>query len=243
MQRVASFGSLAQRIRHEASNPLAVARLAVANLQGDLAGLLASPLSEEEGASPPSRDLAVKLARRTNIIDKSLGEVSGKLLELLKFSQRIGFVRTTTDWNDVVREVLIWLSAERQRRAVEVHVFYGDLPQVFVEPNELFGVLVTIVRLVMEALEPSGGLLAVRTSASADGAHVRTEIQAPDAPLGSRIPSILEPAAGTPEELSPLHFEWALARQTVETEYQGSLTWLVREGAVSFLLELPLNAD
>ena len=242
MQRVASFGSLAQRIRHEASNPLAVARLAVANLQGDLAGLLASP-SPEEGASPPPRDLTVKLTRRMNIIDESLGEVSGKLLELLKFSQRIGFVRTTTDWNDVVREVLIWLSAERQRRGVEVHVFYGDLPHVFVEPNELFGVLSTILRLVMEALEPSGGLLAVRTSVSADSAHVRTEIQAPDAPLGSRIPSILEPAAGTPEELSPLHFEWALARETVETEYQGRLTWLAREGTASFLLELPLNVD
>ncbi|NIT79826.1 MAG: GAF domain-containing protein, partial [Thermoplasmata archaeon] len=36
MQRVASFGTLAQRILHETSNPLAVARLAASNLRGDL---------------------------------------------------------------------------------------------------------------------------------------------------------------------------------------------------------------
>jgi len=241
MQRIASFGSLAQRIRHEASNPLAVARLAVANLKDDLRGLLSLSGCAEEGG-PLSPDQVAKFAKRLDVIDASLSEVSGKLLELLKFSQRIGFVRTNVDWNDVVREVLIWMSAERQRRDVGVHVFYGDLPSLFIEPNELFGVLVTVLRLAMEALGPSGGLIAIHTSASTDGGCVHTEVQTTEAPLADRIPSILEPAAGTPEELSPLHFEWALARETVEEEYGGSLTWKTRDGAVSFMLELPLDA-
>jgi GAF domain-containing protein len=234
MQRVASFGTLAQRIRHEAANPLAVARLAVTNLRSDLQDVLTPPPSQS-GAGGGS------LTRRLDVIETSLNEVSGKLLDLLKFSQQIGFIRMTTSWNDVVREVLIWLAAERQRRGVEVHVTYKDLSPLFIEPNELFGVLVTILRLVMETLETHGGLIQVRTFSSADGQRVCTEIHAPEAPLSGKIASILEPAAGVPEELSPLHFEWALAQETVETQYGGSLTWQAYDGAMRFLLELPLK--
>jgi GAF domain-containing protein len=228
MQRVASFGTLAQRIRHEAANPLAVARLAVTNLRGDL--------SQGEAGGGISR-----LIRRVDVIETSLNEVSGKLLDLLKFSQRIGFVRTITQWNDVVREVLIWLAAERQRRGVEVHAIYEDLPLLFIEPNELFGALVTVLRLAMEALETHGGLIEVHTSLSTDGQRARTEIHAPQAPLAGRISSILEPVAGVPEELSPLHFEWALAQETVKARYGGILTWKAHDGEVCFVLELPLK--
>jgi len=233
MQRVVSFGTLAQRIRHEAANPLAVARLAVANLRSDLQDVLTPPPSQG-GAGGGS------LTRRLDVIETSLNEASGKLLELLKFSQQIGFIRTTTNWNDVVREVLIWLAAERQRRRVEVHVTYEDLPPLFIEPNELFGVLVTVLRLTMDTLETRGGLIEVRTfsSSSADGQRVCTEIHAPEAPLAGRISPILKPAAGAPEELSPLHFEWALAQETVETQYGGSLTWQARDGDIRFVLEL-----
>jgi GAF domain-containing protein len=229
MQRVASFGTVAQRIRHEAANPVAVARLALTNLRSDLQDVLPPPPSQEGGT----------LARRLDIIETSLDEVSAKLLDLLKFSQHIGFVHTTTDWNAVVREVLIWLAAERQRRGVEVHTTYEDLPPLFIEPNELFGVLVTALHLAMEALESHGGLIEVRTSLSAEDQCVRTEIHVPEAPLNERIPSILEPAAGAPEEVSPLHFEWALAQETVKTQYEGTLTWMAHGEEVGFVLELP----
>ncbi|MBL7063447.1 MAG: GAF domain-containing protein [Anaerolineae bacterium] len=222
MQRVASFGTLAQRIRHEAANPLAVARLAVTNLRSDL--------QEKPG-----------FLRRLDVIETNLNEVSGKLLDLLKFSQRIGFIRTTTKWNNVVREALIWLAAERQRRGVEVHAVYEDLPPLFIEPNEMFGVLVTVLRLMMESLETPGGLIEIHTSSAAAGRCVRTEIRAPEAPLAGTVSSIIEPAAGAPKELSPLHFEWALARETVETQYTGSLRWKVRDKEAIFVLELPLK--
>ncbi|MFB0536618.1 MAG: GAF domain-containing protein [Anaerolineae bacterium] len=245
MQRVASFGTLAQRIRHEAANPLAVARLALTNLRSDLEDVL-NPLPAQgkargESAGPLASEHSTYLTRRLDVIETSLNEVSGKMLDLLKFSQHIGFVRTTTHWNDVVREVLIWLAAERQRRGVEVHVTYEGLPPLFIEPNELFGVLVTVLRLTMETLETHGGLIEVRTSSSADGQRVHTEIHAPEAPLSEKIACILEPAAGAPEELSPLHFEWALAHETVETQYGGSLTWQAYDGAMRFVLELPLK--
>ena len=77
MQRVASFGTLAQRIRHEAANPLAVARLALTNLRGDLRGVSSSPPSEG-GVGGGS------LTRRLDVIETSLNEASDKLLDLLK---------------------------------------------------------------------------------------------------------------------------------------------------------------
>ncbi len=228
MQRVASFGTLAQRIRHEAANPLAVARLAATNLRSDL--------QEKPGFSQKPGFL-----RRLDVIEVNLNEVSSKLLDLLKFSQRIGFIRTTTQWNGVIREALIWLAAERQRRGVEVHAVYEDLPPLFIEPNEMFGVLVTLLRLTMETLGTHGGLVEVRTSSSADGQCVCTTIRAPEAPLVETVSLIIEPAAGAPEELSPLHFEWALARETVEMQYAGSLRWEVQDKEACFVLELPLK--
>jgi hypothetical protein len=70
---------------------------------------------------------------------------------------------------------------------------------------------------------------------------VRTEIHASDAPLAERVSGILDPVAGVPEELSPLHFEWALARETVEAQYGGGLTWNADDREVYFMLELPLE--
>jgi hypothetical protein len=243
MQRVASFGTLAQRILHETSNPLAVARLAATNLRGDLrdgAGSLPTGIAEGV-AEPLGAEQGAQVVRRLDVIETSLNEVSGKLLDLLQFSQHMGFVRTTTNWNDVVREVLIWLAAERQRRDVEVHVSYGDLPPLFIEPNELFGVLVTGLRLAMEALGTGGGLIGVRTYSSGEGQRVCTEIRVPDAPQAERVLGILEPAAGVPEELLPLHFEWALAQETVGIQYDGSLSWSADDGEACFVLELPLS--
>lgn len=231
MQRVASFGTLAQRIRHEASNPLAVARLAATNLRSDLQGLLEGDEREREE----------RVTRRLDVIEDSLNTVSGKLLELLKFSQHIGFVRTTTDWNNVVREALIWLAAERQRRRVEIQLLEEELPPLFVEPNELFGVVVTVLRVAMEGLGPSGGLMEVRTLTWDGGDRFRTEIRVPEAPLHEKVIGIVDPGAGAPDELSPLHFEWGLAQETVEQQYGGDLQVLTADGKLEFVLELPLE--
>lgn len=246
MQQVAFFGTLAQRILHETANPLAVARLAATNLHRDLQDA-ASPLSPMEATcavtDPNAAGRSVQAARRLDIIESSLDKVSSKLLNLLNFSQRVGFARTATDWNGVVREVLIWLAAERQRRGVEMRVIYGDLPPLSIEPNELFGVLVTVLRLTMDALGPPGDLVEVRTSMSADGQQVCTEIHAPVAPLAGNLAGILESAANVPEEWLPLRFEWALAQETVEIQYRGSLSWETNADhrQVRFMLELPVK--
>jgi GAF domain-containing protein len=245
MQRVASFGTLAQRILHETANPLAVARLAATNLHSDLQDtsrpLPAGAQGEVEATEPLTGDQVTRVTRRLAVIDTSLNKVSHKLLDLLKCSQRIGFVHATVHWNDVVREVIIWLAAERQRRGVEMHVAYGELPPLSIEPNELFGVLVTVLRLAMEALDTSGGLIEVHTSLSAGGQRVRTVVRAAAAPLAGRISAILEPVAAVPEDLSPLHFEWALAQETVKVQYSGTLSWRADDEEVSFALELPIK--
>jgi GAF domain-containing protein len=235
MQRVASFGALAQRILHETANPLAVARLAATNLQSNLDQVLNRP-GEAAGSGQWTQ-----LTRRMDVIEASLCEVSEKLLDLVKSSQRVGFFRTTRQWNDVVREVLIWLAAERQQRGVEIHTFYGDLPLLLIEPNELFGVLVTGLSMAMEALGAQGGLIEVRTALSADGQCVCTEICVPEAPLAEGVSAILESETGAPEKLSPLHFEWELAQETVKAQYSGAIAWKTDAGGARFALELPLQ--
>jgi GAF domain-containing protein len=235
MQRIASFGALAQRILHETANPLAVARLAATNLQGNLVQVL-----DRQGEAADS-DQWMRLTRRMDVIEASISEVSEKLLDLVTSSQRVGFARAARQWNDVVREVLIWLAAERQRRGVEIHTFYGDLPPLLIEPNELFGVLVTGLTMAMETLESPGGLIEVRTALCDSEQCVRTEICVPEAPLAGGVSAILESEAGAPEKLSPLHFEWELAQETVETQYGGAIAWKTNAGEARFVLELPLR--
>ncbi|MBN1178064.1 MAG: GAF domain-containing protein [Anaerolineae bacterium] len=236
MQRVASFGTLAQRIRHEAANPLAVARLAAANLRRDLADVLES---EGDGAGFSAAQRAA-LARRLDVIEVSLDDVNSKLLDLLKFSQHIGFNRKSAEWNDVVREALIWLAAERQRRGIDVQVVYGELPRLFIESNELFGVLLSVLHLAMEAVGDAGGLVEIWTAAVDEGHRIRTTVRVPQAVLEEKVVSILQPNSGAPEELSPLHFEWALAQETVEQQYGGSLGWRGERGVMTFTLDMPV---
>ena len=142
MQRIASFGTLAQRVPHETSNPLAVARLALANLRTDIQTLGTGYTGRETDISRP--------LRRLDVIETQIEEVSSKLLNLVHFSQQMGFTHVTVQWNDIVREALIWLAAERRRRKVEVRATYGELPSLFIEPNELFGVVVVLLQVMME---------------------------------------------------------------------------------------------
>jgi signal transduction histidine kinase len=228
MQQVASLGTLAQRILHETANPLAAARLATSNLRTSMRN------------GPEDSPAHGKAISRLDRIEGSLDEVSDKLFNLLTFSQRIGFVRTTTNWNDVVRGALIWLVAERHLRNVEVHSTYAELPPISIEPNETFGVVATMVRLAIEAFEKPGGLIEVATSSTRNGRRVRTEIRACQPPLLETIKLVLEPTVGVSEELSPLHFEWALAQDTVASRYRGTLTWKARKGDLRLLLELPV---
>jgi GAF domain-containing protein len=250
LQRVAAFGTLAQRIRHEAANPLTVARLAAANLRREVEEILqpggteTSMAQRAEFCAPERRE---SILRRLDIIEASLDEVSDKLLEMLRFSQQIGFVRTNVPWNDLVRGVLIWLSAERQRRNLDVRAVFSDLPAVYVEANEVFGVLATALRVVMEVLADERSTLEVSTAADEAGHSVRTEIRIPEVSrdgqfaVRERLMRFLHPPKGSPEDLSPLRLEWALAKETIERDYAGSLDWHTDEGAVCCVLALPVR--
>ncbi len=252
LQRVAAFGTLAQRIRHEAANPLTVARLAAANLRQELqAALPATPpvdSAEPQTVTLPSPEHRASILRRLDTIESCLDDVSGKLLEMLRFSQQIGFVRTSVPWNDLVRGVLIWLSAERQRRNLDVRIRFADVPPVYVEANEVFGVLATAFRVVMEVLGDASYTIEVSTRTDGSGQVVRTEIRVPDVAawdgrpsVGERLARFLHPPQGSPEDLSPLRLEWALAKETIERDYAGSLDCCTTERALCCILELPVQ--
>jgi len=235
MQRVASFGSLAQRILHETANPLAVARLASSNLLRDLQTVLAP--AERAGGDAPgsgphllSQEQAQRIGRRMAVIENSLNDVGDKLLNLLVCSQRAGMNRVRVQWNDVVREVLIWSAAERQQREVRVHTSYGSLPSVFVEPNELFGILVTALHVAMEALPATGGVIEVRTTFVVDENAIRTDMRVSQASRAEHVSAILAAHAEALEQLSPLRFEWALAQEIIQAQYGGRLVWQAVKG-------------
>jgi signal transduction protein with GAF and PtsI domain len=236
MQRIVSFGTLAQRVPHETSNPLAVARLALANLRTDLQAL-------SESRADRMADVSC-LLRRLDVIEAQIEEVSNKLLSLVRFSQQMGFTRVTTHWNDIIREALIWLAAERRRCKVEVHAVYGELPLLFIEPNELFGVVVVLLRVMLEGVGETGSTIEIRTEAVGEGQTVRTTVRCTQPGLKQALAATVEPPATANQDFSPLHFEWALACQTVEQRYGGTLHWSADgEDTVCFVMDLRSNKE
>jgi hypothetical protein len=213
-----------------------VVRLAMSNLRTDLQVLSESHADHETEIA--------HLLRRLDVIETQIEEVSNKLLNLVRFSQQMGFTRVTIHWNDIVREALIWLAAERRRYRVEVRAVYGELPLLFIEPNELFGVVVTLLRVMIEGLSGAGGLIEIGTEAVEQARAVRTTVYCTHSGLEQAVSAIVEPPATANQDLSPLHFEWALARQTVEQQYGGTLSWLTDgEDTVSFVMDLPQNEE
>lgn len=155
-EKMAALGSLLAGVAHELNNPLAVVLGQATMLLEGLAG------PEPEGAGEIGRRariieqaaercarivrsfLAIARQRKTERRDVSLGEIVGRVLELLAYGLRSTGIAVRTD-------------------------IPTDLPPIEADPDQIHQILLNLVVNAQQALEGRDGSRAIRINAGTDG--------------------------------------------------------------------------
>ncbi len=168
--RLSVLGQIASGLAHEIRNPLAGVKGAL-----DIIAARAQPSSPEEEFTAVAR--------------RELGRLDGLLTEFLTYARPHDPEPRLASLPDVMVHVVALLGTEAERARVRlVTDVLGDLPPVWMDPEQIAQVLLNVVLNGIQATPPGGH---VRASARADAACVRIDVvdEGPGIPpeLGGRV--------------------------------------------------------
>ncbi|HEU5303797.1 MAG TPA: ATP-binding protein [Gemmatimonadales bacterium] len=146
--KLAAIGEMAAQVAHEINNPLT-------SVLG-FASLLVEQLPVDSSLHADAGLIMTEASRARDIVR-----------DLLDFSRQRPFFPQTTDLNGVLHQA-VGLIRLQGVMSVTIDEQYADhLPAVEVDPARMKQVFLNIINNAVQAM-PNGGLLTVRTSASAD---------------------------------------------------------------------------
>ena len=149
LHRLRVVGEMASGLAHEINQPLA----AIANFANGCIRRL-----EQQGISEEIRHVMERISAEALR--------AGKIVHGLKrFVRREPPRQTEVDINELVRDAIQLVGAEARDHAIEVSVdLAADLPRVRVDETQIEQVIINLLCNGIEAIEPPGGLLVVRTA-------------------------------------------------------------------------------
>jgi two-component system, NtrC family, sensor kinase len=162
--KLASVGELAAGVAHEINNPVAI--------MVEEAGWIGDLLEEEE--FKPSENLTE--FRRALAQIRTQGQRCKEITQkLLSFARKTDSTVRDINLNQLLEEI-ITLSAQRAKYAiVEVHKHLEEnLPSVRLAPSELQQVFLNLINNAIDAMEPAGGTLTIRSTLR--DAHIVIEV-------------------------------------------------------------------
>jgi CheY-like chemotaxis protein len=178
----ASLADLAAGIAHEINNPLAII-LEAAGWIGDL-------LDEEELKESPNAD---EIRRALRKITTQGGRCRDITRNLLSFARRTGVKLEQLQLNDLVRELEEAFTKRAQERRVEIVTELApDLPAAQLPATEMQQVLTNLIGNAIDALQPDGGRIVIRTRRVEEELHLEVADTGPGIPP-SVLPRIFEP--------------------------------------------------
>ena len=180
--RFASLADLAAGIAHEINNPLAII-LEAAGWIGDL-------LDEVDLAASPNAD---EVRRALKQIITQGGRCRDITRNLLSFARRTSAQLEDLQLNQLVAEVVEgYTKRARERRVVLVTELDPELPTARLSATEMQQVLTNLIGNAIDALQPGGGRVTVRTGRAGEELHVEVEDDGPGIPE-SVLPRVFEP--------------------------------------------------
>jgi signal transduction histidine kinase len=221
-QRLASLGKMVAAVSHEIKNPLGIVR--------STAEILGNRISK---VAPGNEHLA-------NIIVEETSRLDAIVREFLDFARPREAKMAPRSLNAVIERVLRFMEPEFKQKSVVVHVMLGDLPEIFMDSEQIYQVVFNIVFNATQAM-PYGGDVTVQTQVNLEQGTVALEVT--DTGIGiapEKIEQIFTPFFTDKNRGTGLGL--TIAKNIVE-QHQGVIDVTSRpdEGS-TFRVTLPVNA-
>lgn len=147
-EKMAALGEVAAKVAHEIRNPL----VSVGGFAKRLEKKLDGNLREYAG-----------------IIVKEVTRLEGILKEILGFVKEVRLSREKISFHTLIQDVLTLMASDIRDRGIDLHLDYGDSPNLFVDPNRVKEAIVNIVSNAIQSITGSGSL-SLRTYTERDDA-------------------------------------------------------------------------
>lgn len=142
--KLAAIGELASNVAHEINNPLT-------SIMG-----YAELIKEETDISNIMRDV--------DIIEKESIRARDIVKELLEFTRKRPLEIKKVDLNSLIHESVSLVNIKVKDVRIKIHEYYGDIPLIMGDPNQLKQVFLNIVNNAIDAVSEKGGGIEIRTS-------------------------------------------------------------------------------
>ena len=152
-QRLASLGKMVAAVSHEIKNPLGIVR--------STAEILGNRISK---VAPGNEHLA-------NIIVEETSRLDAIVREFLDFARPPEAKMAPRSLNAVIERVLRFMEPEFKQKSVVVRTELGDLPEIFMDSEQVYQVVFNIVFNATQAM-PYGGDIMVQTRMDQEQATV-----------------------------------------------------------------------
>jgi len=140
-EKMAALGEVAAKVAHEIRNPL----VSVGGFAKRLEKKLDGNLQEYAG-----------------IIVKEVSRLEGILKEILGFVKEARLSKEPVNLNPLLDDIVRLMESDIEERDINLKKDYGEIPEIFVDPNRMKEAIVNIITNAVQALS-GAGTIAIRT--------------------------------------------------------------------------------
>ncbi len=227
-EKGAVVGRLAAAIAHEIRNPLNYINLTLDHLRSSLAP-----------EDPAKRETFQRLADQ---LKAEVLRINRHITDFLKYSRPSTLELQPVDLRAQAEDALRMIEAQAAENGIKISVEAGpDLPLVMADKEALRSVFTNLVINGLQAIDGSGGNIAVRLSSEA-GQRARIEISDTGRGIAPEdISKVFEPYYSTKDTGTGLGL--AIVRKAIE-DHAGTVTMHSKQGSgTTFTITLPLNPE